>query len=58
MTPRWLMIMGAVSGAFALALSVAGAQPSSQTMVLVFASGALFGKGYGVWEARKKENGE
>jgi len=51
MKPGTLMSMGAFIGVFCLALSFIG-QPSSQTIVLVFAAGAIFGKGYGVWEER------
>ncbi|MCD1266902.1 hypothetical protein B5M44_22025 [Shinella sumterensis] len=64
MKPGTLMSMGASVGGFCLALSFIG-QPSSQTIVLVFAAGAIFGKGYGVWEERTsrrnaldKERGE
>lgn len=51
MTPRSLMISGAIGGLFALALSLIGT-PTSGSVVMVFACGALFGKGYGVWEER------
>lgn len=51
MKPRTLMIMGASVGIFAAALSTV-ATPTTGTIVFVFMSGALFGKGYGVWEQR------
>lgn len=53
MTPRSLMIVGATTGVFSLFLAVLGAQPTSGTVVVVFIAGALFGKGYGVWEERQ-----
>lgn len=52
MSPRALMIVGALSGLFALTLSVLGAVPTGGTVIAIFASGAIFGKGYGVWEER------
>lgn len=51
MSPRALMILGATTGLFALALSFIGT-PTSGTVVFIFAGGAVFGKGYGVWEER------
>lgn len=51
MKPGVLMSMGAFIGIFCLALSFI-ANPTSGTIVMVFAAGAIFGKGYGVWEER------
>lgn len=42
------MILGAISFATAILVSLMG----QDAVVLAFASGALFGKGYGVWEER------
>lgn len=51
MSPKALMAMGGSIGVFCLALSFIG-NPTSGTIVMVFAAGAIFGKGYGVWEER------
>lgn len=48
MRPKALMILGSFVGVFAAAMDVAGLHSS----VLLLAAGALFGKGYGVWETR------
>lgn len=53
MTPCSLMVLGAlVSIASALHGTVSG--PDYSSMLLMFGGGALFGKGYGVWEERAK----
>lgn len=57
MTPRALMVVGASAGAFAALMSLI-ADPTSGTIVMVFACGAVFGKGYGVWEERSQRKGE
>lgn len=63
MKPGTLMVMGAFVGVFCVALSFIG-DPTSGTIVMVFAAGSIFGKGYGVWEERlgrdalEKERGE
>ncbi len=49
MSPKASMLIGASAGAFSLVLSFIG-DPTSGTIVFVFASGALFGKGYGIWK--------
>lgn len=60
MSPRGYMLLGAFAGivSAAFSFSSAGFNP-----VLIFAAGALFGKGYGVWEERgraalREEKGE
>ena len=57
MTPRALMIVGSSTGAFAVLMSLM-ADPTAGTIVMVFACGAVFGKGYGVWEERSKQKGK
>lgn len=53
MRPASLMIVGATVGIFQLFLaSLLPLQSQADFTVLVFAAGALFGKGYGIWEAR------
>ena len=54
MKPGVLMTIGASIAALNLALSFI-AEPTSGAVVMVFAAGALFGKGYGVWEERGRE---
>lgn len=51
MSPKASMLIGASAGAFSLVLSFIG-EPTSGTIVMVFAAGALFGKGYGIWKER------
>lgn len=48
MTPRFYMIFGACAGLICLIADWDGAS----VPVLLFAAGALFGKGYGAWEER------
>lgn len=50
MNPKHLMIVGAF-GATVLAIATA-IYPQAEVTVALFGFGALFGKGYGVWEAR------
>lgn len=52
MTPGSLMWLGFICAMAALALDVAGL---STAIVLAFGAGAVFGKGYGVWEERERE---
>lgn len=53
MTARSLMITGALTGflvaVFSIAFKLVG-----ETSLMLFACGALFGKGYGVWEERER----
>lgn len=52
MSPRALMIAGAAFGLpLMLASAVVGGAPFEAT---IFATGALFGKGYGIWEERSR----
>lgn len=51
MKPGSLMLLGAVSAAVAAAVVVSGRVDGG---VMLFAAGALFGKGYGVWEERSR----
>lgn len=53
MTPKVLMSMGAFVAVVLFVGSVV-AIPSSATVVVAFISGAVFGKGYGLWEERSK----
>jgi len=50
-TPRAYMIIGALAGSTALLADWIG---SVSVSLLGFAAGALFGKGYGVWEERSR----
>lgn len=52
MTPRSLMILGASAGSVAILASFLPDFSSSVSLV-IFACGVLFGKGYGIWEARQ-----
>ena len=49
MKPRALMIMGAAVGLVLLLASY-----FSEFSVALFMAGALFGKGYGVWEVKSQ----
>lgn len=53
MKPSALMMLGASLGVFALVVT-AMAEDAAVFSVLLFASGAIFGKGYGVWEERSR----
>lgn len=48
MTAKSLMILGALVGTVAMLLDINGIH----TGIVLFAGGALFGKGYGIWENR------
>lgn len=50
MRPGSLMKFGAALGLLAVVLAIAS--PSVIQALFGFASGALFGKGYGIWEER------
>lgn len=52
MKPKTLMIIGALVGIVAAVLSTI-ATPTTGTIMVAFISGAVFGKGYGVWEERE-----
>lgn len=54
MTPKQYMIFGALYGSFMVILSVTSTLDSSLFSVPIFAFGAIFGKGYGIWEERNK----
>jgi hypothetical protein len=43
-----LMLLGAACGLTGVVMSIAG----HDAAILIFAGGALFGKGYGIWEER------
>lgn len=53
MKPGALMIMGVVAGLVASAGAIFDAETPS-TVVMAFAAGAVFGKGYGIWEERER----
>ena len=53
MTPRALMITGATMGLFGAAVAVVRSDVG-QFAVFLFAAGAVFGKGYGVYEERTR----
>jgi hypothetical protein len=50
MNPGGMMILGAMCFVAGLAVSISG----QDATVICFASGALFGKGYGIWEERSR----
>lgn len=50
MRPGSLMKLGAALGLFSVILAIVS--PSVIQPIFVFASGAVFGKGYGIWEER------
>lgn len=52
MTPRILMIIGSIVAIITTGLSFI-AIPTAGTVFMAFAAGAVFGKGYGVWEERR-----
>lgn len=54
MSPKQMMICGSLAGA---ALSLALILTDHTNPVILFACGALFGKGYGVWEERSRKRG-
>ena len=51
MKPGAMMRLGVFAGL--TAIFVDAVLPNPSVVVVAFAAGALFGKGYGVWEARK-----
>jgi hypothetical protein len=51
MTPKQLMTLG-ISAAVVAAMAEYAAPQSA--VVMLFAAGALFGKGYGIWEERER----
>lgn len=53
MTPRALMITGAAMGLFGATVAVIRSDVG-QFAVFLFAAGAVFGKGYGVYEERSR----
>lgn len=52
MRPRSLMIIGSLVAIVTVGLSFI-AIPTAGTVFMGFAAGAVFGKGYGVWEERR-----
>ncbi|WP_079212683.1 hypothetical protein [Brucella pituitosa] len=52
MKPKTLMIMGAIYGAAAWLFSMMQPQAAESLCIIMSFSGALFGKGHGVWEER------
>ena len=54
MKARGLMIVGISAALVASIAEIAGNQAISVSM-LAFAGGALFGKGYGIWEERSRK---
>lgn len=52
MAPRSLMIIGSLVAIVTIGLSFI-AIPTAGTVFMGFAAGAVFGKGYGVWEERR-----
>ena len=56
MTQKHLMISGAVFGIFVFVLAFIFPPSGAQVLViLAFACGMLFGKGYGIFEEREKK---
>ena len=58
MTPKSLMIIGGFGGGFLAVLAAFWPDPYMATAL--FGLGALFGKGYGIWEERQRpvDNGD
>lgn len=56
MNPKALMITGALVGVIATTASFVASVPAASVVVAVWAAGALFGKGYGVWEERQRKD--
>ena len=58
MTPKSLMILGTICisvAAICAAIAAEYAPSSAYPLVIIgVAGGALFGKGYGIWEERQK----
>lgn len=52
MSPKVLMLLGGLGG-FGLLIAFSFT-PAGGSTVAVFALGALFGKGYGIWEERAR----
>ncbi len=57
MKPHNLMILGASIGAPIAIISSVASIDFPSPAVIMFAAGALFGKGYGIWEARQALKG-
>lgn len=57
MTPKAYMVFGSLLGVISSLGLVLLPETAPTTATLTFAAGALFGKGYGIWEerSRKKE---
>ncbi|WP_439604542.1 hypothetical protein [Shinella sp.] len=53
MTPRALMIFGALLGIFGVALAIVRPDAGGFS-VFLFAAGAVFGKGYGIYDERTR----
>lgn len=53
MKPRHAMLIGAAFGLSLVAVAIFVAMPAG-ALTAMFACGALFGKGYGVWEERSR----
>ncbi|MFP5078250.1 hypothetical protein ACLE20_13160 [Rhizobium sp. YIM 134829] len=50
MNPAGLMLIGAAVGIVGI---IASALSQTDVSVMLFAAGALFGKGYGIWEVKR-----
>lgn len=57
MKPKALMLLGAASGVASLAIVIVASKgfDLASVAIIVFASGAIFGEGYGIWEERNRE---
>ena len=53
MIPRELMLLGVFTGSVGLLVSLFAA-PAVMCAIVAFGGGALFGKGYGIWEERAR----
>lgn len=52
MSPRSMMILGSLTGGLASAFFIIN-DASGAAAVMAFCGGALFGKGYGIWEQKQ-----
>lgn len=53
MKPRALMSLGAFTGIVSVVMAAMVHDMSTMPVLLALISGAVFGKGYGLWEAKR-----
>ena len=54
MSPKGLMTLGVATGLVAIVCSLLAMRIDGGIVILTFAGGMMFGKGYGVWEERSR----